>query len=439
MPRRHVLIGSGPAAISAAQAIRGLDADADITMLSAEAEGYYSRPGLAYYLAREIPESSLFPFSPKELSALGIQRVLGVAGGVDRFAHTVTLTDGRTLTYDRLLLATGSTAVAIGAPGADLDGVVKLDDLSDARGIADRSRTAGAAVVVGGGITALEIVEGLLSRGVRVHYLMRKDRYWANVLSAAESALIEKGLAKRGVETHTFAELGRIFGEGGRVAGVETSDGTRIACGMVAVAIGVVPRKELAEGAGLECGRGVLVDEFLRSSDSDIYAAGDIAEALETGTQRRTVEVLWNSAVEKGRVAGANMAGEPVRPYIAGDPLNVTRLAGYTVTIIGSVGGGGTDSDVQGIVRGDSEAWRHSGGSTMVESQAEGTHLRLALAGGTIVGAVVMGDQRLSVPLQQLIKAKADVSSAGAELIAPNAPLDRLVDRLWQTWRTQHV
>jgi NAD(P)H-nitrite reductase large subunit len=420
--------------MAAAESIRQRDGGSEIATVTSEPEGYYSRPGLAYYLAREVPETSLFPFTPKDFSALNVRQVLGVAAGLDPAAHAVTLADGQTLSYDRLLIATGSIATPVDAPGAELDGVIKLDDLADARGLIQRSRSARSAVVVGGGITALEIVEGLMTRGVKVHYLMRKDRYWGNVLSESESRLVEESLAAMGVEIHRFTEVARIVGRDGRVAAVETKDGTQIGCEMVAVAIGVRPRKELAEAAGLRCGRGVLVDEFMRSSDGDIYAAGDVAESLDPRTQRPTLEILWNSAVAKGRIAGLNMAGEPTHAFTGGEPLNITRLAGFKVTIIGSVGSG-TDSDVKDLVRGDSEAWRHSGDAVMVETQLEDAHVRLAVTGGVITGAIVVGDQGLSYALQQLISAKADIGPMVPELMEPGARVDALVDGYWRDWR----
>ena len=163
-------------------------------------------------------------------------------------------------------------------PGVELDGVVKLDDLDDARDIIRRSAAAKNAVVVGGGITALEIVEGLRAHGVHVDYFMRQDRYWRNVLSERESQSVEEELRTGGVRIRRFTELARIVGREGRVVAVETGEGTRIPCDLVAVAIGVRPRIELARAAGLACERGVLVDEYLRTSEEDIFASGDVAE-----------------------------------------------------------------------------------------------------------------------------------------------------------------
>jgi NAD(P)H-nitrite reductase large subunit len=438
MTRRHLLIGSGPASVAAAETIRGQDADAEIVIVGAEPDGYYSRPGLAYLLAREVPEDRLRPFTPEDFDHLNVRLVQGRAHRIDRVARAVELEDGRVLPYDRLLMATGSRAIPIGVPGAELDGVTKLDDFADARDLIERSRRAKVAVVIGGGITALEIVEGLRARRVHVHYFVRKDRYWSNVLSESESAIVERGLADRGVQIHYFTELARILGHQGRVSGVQTVEGTTVPCDLVAVAVGVLPQTELAEQAGLDCARGILVDEYLRSSDLDIFAAGDVAEVCETDGDRRTLEVLWNSAVNKGRIAGLNMAAEPVHLYDSGCPLNVTRLAGLKITIMGTVGGG-EDSDLKGISRGDSETWRQAGDARVVESSDDAANIRLILGERTIAGAVVMGDQSLSFRLQELVAERTDVSSIIDRLVAPGAPVAEIIRSFPQTAQDRHV
>jgi NADPH-dependent 2,4-dienoyl-CoA reductase/sulfur reductase-like enzyme len=432
--RLHLMIGSGPAAISAAETIRTVDASAEITVVGAERYGYYSRPGLAYYLAKEVPEKGLFPFTPDDFARLQINLMTERAVAINASAQLVTMSSGRELPYDRLLIATGSWAIPVDVPGADLDGVTKLDDMHDARDLIHRSHKASAAVVVGGGITGLEIVEGLCAHGVDVHYFMRKGRYWGNVLSESESHIVEEGLKARGVFVHHFTDLARIIGSGGKVVGVVTDKGEQIPCDLVAVAIGVLPQKQLAEAAGIACGRGVLVDQYLRASAENIYAAGDIAEVTDPTSGRGTLEVLWSSAVAKGRVAGLNMASEPTHVYSASTPLNVTRLARFKITIMGTVGSG-EDSDVKGIVRGDSETWRLLGDSTLVEAQIGDAHVRLALGPRTIVGAVVIGDQALSFPLQELIGAAADVTGIMAALRSPAAPLADLVESFYADWR----
>jgi len=436
--RRHLLIGGGPGAVSAAEAIRGADAAAEIILVSADPHGYYSRPGLAYYLAKEIPEKRLRPFAPAEFTGLDFTWLTDRAVGIDPAGHAVTLENGGELAFDRLLIATGSTAVPARVPGAELDGVVKLDDLDDARDIIRRSADAKNAVVVGGGITALEIVEGLRAHGVHVDYFMRQDRYWRNVLSELESRVVEEELRIGGVRVHPFTELARIVGRDGRVVAVQTGDGTQITCDLVAVAIGVRPRIELAKAAGLACERGILVDEYLRTSEDDIFAGGDVAETADPVTGRRTLEVLWHSAVHKGRIAGLNMATQPVHAYEEGPSLNITRLAGLNTTIIGAVGAG-KDADLEGLSRGDSQTWSELGEAVLIEAQADGARIRLEIGERAVVGAVVMGEQALSFQLQELIEARADISSVAPRLKAPGAPVAELIGSCWREWTARHA
>jgi NAD(P)H-nitrite reductase large subunit len=438
MGRLHVLIGIGPAAVAAAEAIRAQDDGAEITIVGADPYGYYSRPGLAYLLTREMPQPGLFPFAEANFVRLGAHRILDTVTGIDLAARRVVLARGGDLPYDRLLIATGSRSTPARAPGADLDGVVKLDDMTDALDMVERCRDTKAAVVVGGGITALEIVEGLRSRKVHMHYFMRRERFWGNVLSASESGLVMAGLRKDGVEVHPNTELARIVGANGRVTAVETGDGTRIPCEIVAIAIGVRPQIELAQKAGLQCERGILVDQQLRTSDEHVYAAGDVAEVRDPQTGRGTLQVLWNTAVEKGRVAGHNMAatalaadgGQPPHVYNTGNPLNITRVAGMRTTIIGTVGKG-EDADLQSLSRGDSQTWSELTEAIIVEAGSEAEHIRLALGDGVIAGAVVMGDQTLSFPLQDLIERRVDVRPIQAELTATAAPISELVHSAW--------
>jgi nitrite reductase (NADH) large subunit len=429
-----VIVGGGPATVAAAEAIRGVDAEADITVVCADSHGYYSRPGLAYFLTAELPERSLFAFRPAELRSLGVTWIGEGAAGIEPAAHEVVLESGRRLAYDRLLLATGSAAIRAGVPGADLDGVVKLDNLDDAVEIVRRARRAKAAVVVGGGITALEIVEGLRARGVHVHYFMRRDRYWSNVLSETESRIVEQRLRREDVEIHQYTELAAITGRAGRVSGVQTGDGNVIPCQIVAVAAGVRPRVELARAAGLPCARGVLVDEYLRAGDPDIYAAGDIAEVADPATGHRLLDVLWNVAAAKGRVAGLNMAAEPRHRYPEDPPLNITRLAGLHTTIVGKVGNG-EDADLQGLSRGDSQIWSELGEAAVVEAERGEAHVRLALGERTIDGAVVMGDQTLSYSLQHLIESRADVN----EIASLDERLADIICRVRDDWMACRV
>jgi NAD(P)H-nitrite reductase large subunit len=433
---RYVLIGCGVASISAAEVIRANDPQGELVMLGDDPHGYYSRPGLAYLLTGEVPERLLFPFKEEDFRRLRLPRRQAKAAAIDRPARQVLLEDGSCLPYDCLLIATGAQALRTEVPGADLEGVVKLDNLEDARHILRLSRRARNAVVVGGGITALEIVEGLAAHKVHTHYLLRGDRYWGNVLDESESRLVEHHLLEQGVELHFQSELAEIVGRKGRVSGVLTRQGQLIPCEVVGVAIGVRPRKELAESAGLKTERGILVDECMQTSDPYIFAAGDVAQVVDR-RGRSSLDCLWSTARETGQVAGACMSG-PTRPYSKKLAFNVTRLGGLTTIIIGSVGGG-RDSDVVGIARGDSELWREKAEAQGVEVQTASRRLRVMVGKQTLAGAVLIGDQALSEPLQNLVSGQVDIGPIRERLLHPQTDLGPLLTAFWQEWKETHA
>jgi nitrite reductase (NADH) large subunit len=249
MPR-YIIIGMGVAGITAALTLRTLDQSAEIVLIGDDPHGFYSRPGLAYALNGEIPEKSLYLSSKKDWKGLNIHQVIeGQVTRLDPPAHQIEVDPTGLLTYDRLLIATGASAVPLQVPGANLRGVVKLDSFEDSRQILSLARRAKTAVVVGGGIIAVELVEGLIAQKVKVHYLLRGDRYWANVLDEAESRLIENRLVQHGVTIHYQAEIAQILEKRGKVNAVQTTKGEVIPCRMVAVGVGVRARMELAQAA----------------------------------------------------------------------------------------------------------------------------------------------------------------------------------------------
>ncbi|MBM2843464.1 MAG: hypothetical protein HW404_1301 [Anaerolineales bacterium] len=229
----------------------------------------YSRPGLAYLLTGTIPEKQLFSRPDSDYARQRLQRKVGRVQAIDPRGHQITLADGRSLAYDRMLLAIGARAVRPEIPGIDLEGVVTLDNLEDARRIIRLARRAKRACVVGGGITAVELAEGLAAQRVETHYLMRKDRYWGGVLDPQESALVETRLADERIRVHRGVELAAVVERRGRVAAIDTRSGTRLPCDILAVAIGTQPRLDLARQAGLATGRGIWTDATFRTSDPD--------------------------------------------------------------------------------------------------------------------------------------------------------------------------
>ena len=432
---RYVIVGSGVASVSACEAIRSLDKTGEIVMIGDDPYGYYSRPGLAYYLTGEMHEKGLFPRTKNDWKSLAMRYVRGRVSQIFPHENQIVINQNSRLDYDRLLLAVGATAVRLDVPGVDLEGVFKLDDMEDARKILKKAKRGKTAVVVGGGITALELVEGLRSRGMKVHYLLRGERYWGNVLDEQESYIIEKRLQDEGVKILYNSSLAGIAEKRGRVNGITLTDGRSMRCHLVAYAIGIRPRLELAQDAGLDIDRGILTNEYQQTSVENIYAAGDVAQVFDPMSGRSILDSLWGPAREQGYVAGLNMAGQK-QAYVKPAPFNVTRLAGLTTTIIGTVGGG-SDSDLMGIARGDSETWRKLPDAIVAQSGFSVNRLRLMIGEKTLLGAIVMGDQKLSMPLEKLISSKADITPVRDKLLQPDAPIADIIADFWTSWRKQ--
>jgi NAD(P)H-nitrite reductase large subunit len=429
---RYVIIGSGAAGISAAEAIRSLDTESQLTMISGEPAGYYSRPGLAYYLSGEIEEGFLFPFQQQDFRDLKINFILAKVTAIRPDQHKIVFSDGRILHYDKLLISTGAKASQMKVPGIELEGVVQLDNLEGVRQITKLARKARSAVVVGGGITALELVEGLVARRVTTNYFLRGDRYWSNVLDETESRIVEHRLAEDGVKIHYHTEMAGILGKHGRVVGVLTQDDRQVKCDLVGIAIGVRPRMSLAVDAGIKTDRGILVDQYMRTDAPDIYAAGDVAQVFDPFSGKTVLDSLWGPARDQGATAGLNMVGLN-KAYLKVAPFNVTRLAGLTTTIIGTVGRG-NDEDLTGIARGDSETWRELPDAIAAQVGFQVNRLRILVGPKTLLGAIVMGDQTLSRPIHRLVADQVDISLIRDRLLKPGAPLADLLADFW----TQH-
>jgi NAD(P)H-nitrite reductase large subunit len=427
--KRYVIIGMGAAGISAAETIRSEDPAGEIIMLSEETDGYYSRPGLAYLLTGEIDERMLSPISDSELFKLRIKHINARIDQIYPDQKKIQFSTGAWLKFDTLLIATGAAANRPTWPGIALEGVHKLDSIADARNLMKNIRKIRSAVVIGGGITALELVEGIRARKKKVHFFLRRDRYWSNVLDATESRIVEGRLKEEGVQIHYHTEASEILGKRGRVDGIRTTQGDIIKCQLLAIAVGIRPRIELAVKAGLETDRGIIVNETLQTTYPNIYAAGDVAQVYDPRTGKKMIDSLWGPAREQGIVAGKNMTGQQV-VYIKEMPFNVTRLAGLTTTMIGQLGKG-DDPDLTGIARGDSETWRELPDAIAAQSHFKENRIRIELNHKYILGAIIMGDQTLSAPLQTLISKKVDISEIRGELIDPNNHPAEVLSNFW--------
>jgi NAD(P)H-nitrite reductase large subunit len=433
---KFVIVGSGAAGLSAAEAIRKQEPKASIQIITEDPYGYYSRPGLAYFLAKEVPVEALYPYNERYYRNLDLHFIKERVTRIKPAEHILNLAGGRIVPYDRLLVAIGATATRPDTPGINLEGVVTLDSMEDTLHIMKLARHSSSAVVIGGGITALELVEGFAISGLRTHYFLRGDRYWSGVLDETESHLVEERLKEDRVILHFNTRAAEILGKKNKVEGVRTDDGQVTPCQIVGIAIGIRPNKELAQVSGLAVKRGILVNDHQMTSDPDVFAAGDVAQVIDPDHPDGLLESLWNPALLQGTVAGLNMAGIN-SPLCRPTAVNVTRLAGLVTTIIGQVGDGDTkgknDRDTSSIMRGDSEEWREIPNAVVAQTEGNHSRLRLYIGERAIAGAMVMGDQTLSRPLQELIERQVNIRELRPRLLEPGARINEMILNYWKS------
>ncbi len=438
---RYLIIGNGAAGVTAAEEIRARDRQGRITIVSAEPYPMYSRPGLAYVIINEIPDKQVFARRPEWYTQKQIKVVYGAVTKVEAAMRQVLLADGKRLPYDKLLIATGARAVPLPYPGANLEGVVFLDTLDSTKELLRKAKSAKRAVVIGGGITALEMAEGLAHHRLDTHYFVRKSALWSTVFNDVESKLLEERMVEHGVKIHFNTEVTEVLGDKrGRVTGVKLTNGKTFQCDLIGAGIGVKPQLDLVKGTPIKVDRAILVNEYLETSEPNIYAAGDCAQIWDRWTQKHTMDVLWPTAIAAGRIAGANMTGAHL-PYLKGTPFNACLLFGLHITAVGQLGGARDESEpevFQHISRGSSEIWATKPRAySSAWSQAGSNTIRLALSGERLVGALVVGEQTLADPLRDLIEQQVDIRPIRSYLEAGGLEMNRVIKKFWESTKAK--
>ena len=436
-PIRYLIIGNGAAGVTAAETIRQHDSYGEITIVSAEPYPMYSRPGLAYVFINEISQKQVFARKPEWYQQMRLNLLFGTAVSLDVDRQEVRLEDGRILPYDRLLIATGARAVPPPYPGADLKGVHYLDTLDGTKALMKQSKRRRRAVVIGGGITALEMTEGLSHHGVDTHYFLRRNQLWGKVFNDAEAKILEERMRHHGVTIHYNTEATEILGDRrGRVRAVRLKNGEEFKCNIVGVAIGVRPLIDLVQNSPIKTDRAILVDETMQSSVRNVYAAGDCAQVYDSWTERHMLDILWPSAVAEGRAAALNMAGTTYK-YEKGSPFNACLLFGLHITTMGQINPRNEDDAddpeiLQFLSRGSSEVWytypRHYASAW---SEEGANTIRLVLDGDYLVGALIVGDQSAADPLRYIIENRINFREIHSDFSIGGQALKRSVQQFW--------
>jgi NAD(P)H-dependent nitrite reductase small subunit len=386
--RRLVVVGNGMAANRVLEHLCEIDPKAfDITVFGAEPHGGYNRVMLSPFLAGDAKRADVVTHPPEWFAARGITFHMGdPVVRIDRVRRRVHSTRGQDVPYDRLLVATGAEPVTLRLPGANLPGVIAFRSLTDVERMLERARSGGRAVVIGGGLLGLEAASGLARRGMAVTVVHLQKSLMEQQLDEPAAALLQTALEGRGVSIRLEGSSAAIVGSD-RVTGLRLEDGTAIPADLLVMAVGVRPRIELAREAGLQCRRGILVDDTLQTFDPSIYAVGECVEH-----RQRTfglVAPVWDQA----RVCALHLTDRGVARFRGASPATRLKVSGIEVFSAG---------DFQDRKGRDSVVLRDAQG---------GIYKRLVLEDDRIKGAVLYGDTLDAGWYAELIRDGRDVAS----------------------------
>ena len=406
---RYVLVGGSAAAVSALEAIRSADKSSQIDLFSDEKAPLFSRVLLPYYVAEELSKPLLNFRAADFFEANKVTAHIGVrVQTIDPDAKTITADDGKTYAYDKLLLATGGNAIIPKLPGVEKEGISPLKTLQDAERI--YSFKGDRAAVIGAGSIGVESCVSLMRRGVRVTLLEQLGHVLPTVFDDEAAGIIRGVIEQMGIEVIT-GERALEFTGNGRVQSVVTSTG-EIECDNVILAVGIRPAVDLAQQAGIEIGMmgGITTDTAMMTSRRDIYAAGDVCETFDIARNQPFVNAIWPMAVEQGRAAGLNMAGQD-RTY--GGSVRMNSIGNFI----------GIPAMSMGVTRTEECSYADEDCHFQeVKKRTRNTYKKIILKNGCIVGAIFIGvgqTQRCGL-ISILLRRQIDVSDFIQTLMSNN-------------------
>jgi NAD(P)H-nitrite reductase large subunit len=308
---QHIIVGAGPAGVIAAETLRKADPDAEITIIGDEPEPPYSRMAIPYYLIDNIAESGTYLRDPEQhFRAQNIEVVQQRVDSIDTGGKQLTLADGSTRAYDKLLIATGSHPISPPIPGLDLPQVHSCWTLEDARNIIRLAQPGSNVVLIGAGFIGCIILEALVKRGINLAVVEAGNRMVPRMLDENAGGLLESWCKNKGIDVHSSCTVDGIAAAADDQVEVSLSDGGKLSAALVITATGVKANTDLVDGTGIETDQGILVNRCMQTSDADVYAAGDVAQGVDFSTGNQEVQAIQPTATDHGRIAALNMAGQ---------------------------------------------------------------------------------------------------------------------------------
>jgi len=398
--RRVVVVGAGVAGVTVVEELRRALPDAELTLIGDEPYAFYNRMAITRLVSESVSIDSLYLNRRDWAESRRVDYRRGVPAALfDRASREVSLADGRRVAYDRLVVATGARPIVPPFDGFETDGCFVLRTIDDAVQIQQhiRRHRCRTAVVVGGGLLGLEAAYYLAQLDVRVLVLDRGPWPLSRQLDEHAGALLWEMLQDLGIEVLPKTEARRVFGDE-RVRGVELLDGGTVDAELFLVATGIQPNAELAAASGLDVGAGVTVDDGMQTSDSNVFAVGDVVD------HRGRRYGLWPASVEQAQVAAARMTGSDAAYSVAAQPARL-KVPGIDLLSIGAVDARTSESRIVAVSAYGTRRYR-----------------KLVLEDGRLTGAIILGSPELF----------DDVTTAVERTLHLGADLDALEQGKWQ-------
>lgn len=409
---KFLILGNGAAGVTAAVKLRELDGTSAITIVSAEDVPAYAKIMLPDYIGGSMERSKLFIrdeefYAKNNINFLKNKKVMQI----DTNQSVVFFQDSSREPYDKLLAATGSNPFIPRIDGLEAVNYFTINSLKDADIIRNNAQPGKNAVIMGGGLTGIEMAFALYKLGMKVFIVEREKALLPQQLDEESSSIMEGYLEKEGITFHGGASVNSVEadntgsmleGEKPKSGTAVLSDGTRLDFSMLVAAIGTRPGLEYVKGSDIKTGRGILVDEYMKSSADNVYAAGDVAEAVNAASNGFVSSYIWPNAMAQGKIAAFNMTGSRQAFDGTAAARNMTQLRDMQFASMGLVRPKDDGCEILKLADRDSLVYR-----------------RVVLKGNIIVGFTLIGDVRRATEFSSLIRKGSDITDIRNDLLRP--------------------
>ncbi len=397
----HVIIGAGPAGVLAAETLRKTEPSSSVLIIGEEKEQPYSRMALPYYLNDKIKEEGTFlRKTATHYSDNGIELIQDRVSTINTNSNMLTLENNSEVSFDKLLIATGSHPISPPIPGIDLPNVHSCWTLKDGRNIATKAKKGSNVVLMGAGFIGCIVLEALALRGVNLTVVEMEDRMVPRMMNETSGGLIKKWCQEKGVNVFTSTKIESIEKAGllGKGLKVNLDNGDTLKADVVISATGVRSNTQFLEGSGIEIDQGILVNDRLRTNHEHIYAAGDVCQGKDFSTGEYSVQAIQPTAADHGRIAAMNMLG---RDTVHQGSVNMNVL------------------DSMGLISSSYGLWMGVAGGDSVElcDEEKYRYISLQFQDDVLVGAQALGLTQHVGVLRGLIQTKVKLGKWKEHLI----------------------